>query len=57
MEVEVGRAIFHGGKAYPIPAFGREVMEILRCGGLVERMKACLLYTSCFPQKKFCLLH
>lgn len=40
VEVEVGRAIFHGAKAYPIPAFGREVMEILRCGGLVERMKA-----------------
>ena len=38
--VEVGQALHCNGKTYPIPAYSPEVLEILRCGGLVARMKA-----------------
>ncbi|HJB76111.1 aconitase/3-isopropylmalate dehydratase large subunit family protein [uncultured Oscillibacter sp.] len=40
VEVEVGRQLTCNGTAYPIPALSREVLDILRYGGLVPRMRA-----------------
>lgn len=38
--VEVGRELRCNGRTYPIPAYSPAVLEILRHGGLVARMKA-----------------
>ena len=40
VEVEVGRQIICNGTAYPVPGMSTEVLDILRYGGLVSRMRA-----------------
>ena len=40
VKVEVGRQIICNGTAYPVPGMSTEVLDILRYGGLVSRMRA-----------------